>query len=212
MDGQGERIRSLDALRRRVPSIVQRINADPALALRAAANPLLALEELGYKLDDAVQREAALRIRFDQATIDKLHTLAALIHELAGETFDVDSPTQLRRVLFDKLKLPPLPPAPQRVKAASGALSTRTVERIAQVPTDPISVPIKPVGGVRPPDPLEALRGTHPIIEPLLEYRAIQGSEPALASRELYDKIKRGDANAPNLRIRATLKRGPTPE
>jgi hypothetical protein len=212
MDGQGERIRSLDALRRRVPSIVQRINADPALALRAAANPLLALEELGYQIDPAVQREAALRIRFDQPTIDKLNTLAALVHELAGESFDIDSPTALGRVLFDKLKLPPLPPSPQRVTVAEGNLSARTAERIARAPGDPIAIPFKPVGGVRPPDPLEALRGAHPIIEPLLEYRAIQGSEPALASRELYDKIRRGEANAPDLRIRATLKRGPTSE
>ena len=59
---------------------------------------------------------------------------------------------------------------------------------------------------------LEALRGKHPVIAPLLEYRAIQASVPPLASRDLYDRIARGDIKGPTIRVRARLKRGPTPE
>lgn len=212
MDAQGERIRSMDALRRRVPSIVQRINADEALAMRAAANPLLALEELGYELDDDLKREVALRVRFDQRTIETLHGLSSRIHELAGESFEIDSPAQLGAVLFKRLELPALPPAPQRVVVVEGTIAARSIDQRARTAADPLEIPRKVPGGVRPPDPLEALRGAHPVVGPLLEYRRLQGSVPALASRELYERIKRGEVNAPRLRLRAVLRRGVTPQ
>jgi len=202
----------MDALRRRVPSIVQRINADEALAMRAAANPLLALEELGYELEEDLKREVALRIRFDQRTIETMQGLSARIHELAGEPFEIDSPAHLGAVLFERLKLPALPPAPQRVVVAEGTIAARSVGQRTRTPADALETPRKVPGGVRPPDPLEALRGKHPVVEPLLEYRRLQGSVPALASRELYEKIKRGEVSAPKLRLRAVLRRGMTPE
>ncbi|MDQ6827361.1 MAG: hypothetical protein M3081_00670 [Gemmatimonadota bacterium] len=212
-DDAGEHLTTFAALQRRVPSIVKRVNADQGLALRAAANPLLALAEMGYTMTPELEREVALRVRFDQPTIAKLDALTTRIHTLAGKTFDVDSPTQLSRVLFEHLKLPPLPAAAQRVVVAEGTLAAQSVSRPTEsVRLNPIDIPYRPVGGVAPPDALEALKGKHPVIAPLLEYRAIQASVPPLAPRELYDRIARGDVNMPKFKLRATLRRGPTPE
>jgi hypothetical protein len=209
----GEHLTTFAALQRRVPSIVKRVNADPALAIRAAANPLLALAELGYTMTPELEREVALRVRFDKSTIARLDALRTRTQELAGRQFDVDSPAQLSTVLFEHLQLPPLPPAAQRVVVAEGMLAAQTASRVARrVPSNPLEIPYGPVSGVAPPDPLEALAGKHPIIAPLLEYRAIQASVPPLASRELYDRIARAEVSMPTFRLRATLRRGPTPE
>jgi hypothetical protein len=212
-DDGGEHLTTFAALQRRVPSIVKRVNADPALALRAAANPLLALGEMGYTMTPELEREVALRVRFDQPTIAKLDALSTRIQELAGKKFDVDSRTQLSSVLFEHLKLPRLPPPAQRVVVAEGTLAAQTVSRpMESVLSHPIDIPYRPVGGVAPPDALEALKGKHPIIAPLLEYRAIQASVPPFAPRELYDRIARGEVKMPTFRLRARLRRGPTPE
>ncbi len=206
-----ERLDSVDAVRRRVPGIVKQVNADPQLALRAAANPLLALQELGYEIPDDVQGELALLIRFDKQKIATLQKLASRIHELAGTPFDIDSTAQLRDVLFDRLKLQPLPATAQRLVVAPGRLAARSSQRAPSPAPDPIAVPYAPPGSVRRPDPLEGLRTSHPIIEPLLEYRAIQASAAPLASRDVYDRLKGGEAATPDIRIRAVLRRGHTP-
>ncbi len=67
------------------------------------------------------------------------------IHKEAGEEFNVNSPKQLGEILFGKLAL-----GGKKVKkTATGAISTRAGE-------------------------LEKLRGAHPIIEHLLDYREVQ--------------------------------------
>jgi len=213
-----ETITSLEALRKRVPVIVNRLNADPALALRAAANPLLVLEELGYHLSDALKAEAALRIRFDDATRKRLQVLTAEIHSLAGEVFVIDSPDELGHVLYGRLQLPPLPlakyPAIPSSESATAVPAQRAVAResATAAPPDPLAIPYRRPGGIRPPDPLEALAEAHAIIAPLLEYRAIQAGEPPLAGPALYAAIKDAQTGTIKLRIKAVLKRGPKPE
>jgi hypothetical protein len=181
-----ETITTIEALRRRVPSIVKAINADPSLALRAGANPLLALEELGYSLTPELAADVALRVRFDEPTRKRLAELTVEIHRLAGEPFDIDSPKALGRILIECLKLPAKP--------------------------DMLPTPIKRPAGKPVTDPLAALAGMHPIIAPLLEYRALQGGEPALAPADLYRKLQAGGGTGGvTLRVRAVLRNGPTP-
>ena len=194
---------SLDALRRRVPSIVKQINEEPALALRALANPLLALAEMGYQLTDRLAREVELRLRFTPDIIERLNQLSTQIAELSEGPLDPDDLTDLRRALFERLKLPPLPPRPQPIVVAQSEVArTRSA-----TPHDELAFHWIPPGGLRHPDPLTALRGAHPIVEPLLEYRAIQASQPRLATREVFDRLTRGDAKLPKIRVRARLKR-----
>jgi hypothetical protein len=116
--GPGERLDSIDSLRRRVPTIVKRLNDDPALALRAAANPLLVLQEMGIALTERLAAEVELRLRFRPEQVERLQQLRAEIQKHAGEAFDLDDPAQVRRVLFDHLKPSPLPPPAQPVVIA----------------------------------------------------------------------------------------------
>ncbi len=75
----------------------------------------------------------------------RIGQLTKQIHKLAGEEFNIASPLQLRGILFEKLQIPT-----QNLKKnkKSGGLSTAAGE-------------------------LEKLRGLHPIIEPIFEYREL---------------------------------------
>ena len=75
----------------------------------------------------------------------RISQLTKQIHKLAGEEFNIASPLQLRGILFEKLQIPT-----QNLKKnkKSGGLSTAAGE-------------------------LEKLRGLHPIIEPIFEYREL---------------------------------------
>jgi len=204
MAAKDQTIDSLRDLQRLVPAIVKEINADERLVLRAAANPLLALEELGYRLTPEVRIEAERRIRFSPQTVERLTQLAEAIYSYADERFDIESPTEIERVLFEKLKLPRIetkePPKAQR-------------KRPTQQPEPTLALQPSPSYLRRPfGDPLERMRGAHPIMEPLLEYRRLEASEPRLAPRELYERIKSGAVALPVTNLRARLKRGPTSE
>jgi hypothetical protein len=213
MEARARKIRSFQELRRRVPEILQRVNADPALALRAAANPLLALEEMGYDLTREVRAQVERHVRFSRADRERLDALSREIARVSPEPFDPDEPEELERILFQRLKLPPLP---QRVRIPAGP--AKTTSRKAPTPVaarlHPLAPPVVPPGAPKAADPLEALRGAHAVVPPLLEYRRIQSSQPPLAPREVYERLRRHDGTRvpePRRRIHARLKSAATP-
>src|SRR5690606_18667036 len=63
---------------------------------------LVAIERAGVRVDTSVL--AALSTRMD----DELAARSARIFEMAGESFNINSPKQLSEILFDKLGLPAL--------------------------------------------------------------------------------------------------------
>lgn len=75
----------------------------------------------------------------------ELQQIEKRIYKTAGHEFNVSSPKQLGEVLFDELKLIP----EKQKKTAGGARSTRESE-------------------------LEKIRGTHPIVDDILEYRELK--------------------------------------
>jgi hypothetical protein len=199
--GDGRPIESIRELRRLVPSIVERINADQALALRAAANPLLALDELGYRLAPSVRLEAERMVRFGKADREQLAVLEKEVFRLAGHVFELDDPKALADVLFIELQLS----QPQK-SAAEVRLHVW-----ASAPTAPDKRPrTAPVRRVFD-DPYAELAGKHPIVGPLLAYRQLDASQPPLAPRALYERIRRGEVRPPVVRLRARLKGEPSP-
>lgn len=155
MAAKDRTIDSLRDLQRLVPAIVKEINADERLALRAAANPLLALEELGYRLTPEVRTEAERRIRFAPQTIERLSQLSEAIYSYADERFDIESPAEIERILFEKLKLP-------RLDAKEQAPPKAPRKRPVQQPEPTLALQPSPSYLRRPfADPLERLRGAH---------------------------------------------------
>ncbi len=92
-------------------------------------------------------------VLLDTAWLKKLSSEAATeisrlekkIHKLAGQEFNISSPIQLREILFDKLNIPTVE---LKKRGKSGELSTAATE-------------------------LEKLRGLHPIIDLIFDYREL---------------------------------------
>lgn len=102
--------------------------------------PVLAkMERAGFPVDVRYLR------RLSKDFEVKLQGLAAKIYGYAGDKFNINSPTQLKAVLFEKLQLSV---AGLKKTEKSRTLSTAAAE-------------------------LEKLRGSHPIIEAVLDYREL---------------------------------------
>ncbi|MEE2645576.1 MAG: DNA polymerase I [Myxococcota bacterium] len=99
------------------------------------AHVLSRMERLGVRVDGAQLKRQSISL------LGLQETLKEEIHQLAGRSFNVDSPKQLAPILFEQLELPVIK------KSKTGPSTDQSV--------------------------LEALRGKHPIIEKLIEYRQL---------------------------------------
>ncbi len=95
------------AIRELAPLLRERVEADGLLALLEdvelpLAGVLARMERAGVRVDEAFLGE--LSIEYEK----ELGRIQGEIHALAGEEFLVSSPKQLQRILFEKLKLPPV--------------------------------------------------------------------------------------------------------
>jgi hypothetical protein len=165
-----KKLSSWQSAQQQIGAILASLNKNQDLMLAAAANPLLALRELGYEIDEEIEQEFEDRIRFGRHNGPKVGALREQIIKGAGRRFDIDSAEALAEVLTAVSK------------NHKGGAHTFTSAQIA-----PLAFSLDPN---RPADPLEKLRGAHPIIEPLLEYRRIQASIPRFATKEFYDEIR----------------------
>lgn len=97
------------------------------------------LNGVGVSLDVAYLKSLSEKMHAELATLE------ANIYDLAGGTFNINSPKQMGEVLFDRLALKPK----QQKKTATGQRSTRESE-------------------------LEKMKDDHPIIAVVLRYRELQ--------------------------------------
>jgi DNA polymerase I len=106
--------------------------------------PILGKMELsGIKVDQDSLRSLSKK------TKEKLKTLEAEIYKIAGEEFNIASPSQLQTIIFDKLKIHQKMKDPKDLKKLkNGGFSTAASE-------------------------LEKLRGTHPVVKKIFEFREL---------------------------------------
>jgi hypothetical protein len=175
-EGEPKAINSVEELQALGPALLKRVNSDQALAVAAAANPLLALTELGYELAPAVRQDLEERARFSKRQIAQRRKLQGELRRAAGRDVDVADPADLRRLLAEDLMVD------------------------ADLPRD-LSLPIRPSAD----DPLERLRSAHPAIDPILMLRALEAGAPRFASAERYRALRTGSIKLPALRLTARL-------
>ena len=181
-----KKITSFKAFHKLVPEIIEQLAKDDALATRAAVNPLLAFEELGYNLASDVQKKVELILLFPPKTRKHLQKLEKDIHDIAGKEFDINDEKEIGKVLFHELKL------------------TRPQRTLAVITEDIIRQGSELVKGKRSQwsDPLEDQERAHPIIPPLLAYRKLIAERPGFAPRKLYEQLKTGQHKLPVSKIR----------
>lgn len=177
-----EAISSWEDLQREASAILERLNADATLGLAAAANPLLALEELGYEIEASARPDIEARLRFGPRVAPRALELVDRMREEVGRPVDPDDGEDVRRAIAE---------------LGVTSLDAGTRQRSSR--------------GARPKehqDDLAPLRGAHPFIDTLLEYRKLAASAPRLAPREAFDAIRSGERTLPITRITGRLKRG----
>ena len=165
-------ITDIAQLQKQVAALLERINSDPQLALAAAVNPLLALEELGFRLAPAVRREIDRRSRYTRRQVVRLDALRAqfvqIIPNFPIEDVDVLDAAQVRRLLRENLDVPD-----------------------QRIPRD-LAMPPRPA-----PDPLAPLADAHPALEALLGLRDVERSALRFAAPERYREIRSGKLALP---------------
>ena len=140
-----------------------------------AADPLLALEEIGYEVPPELQQEFEDRIRFGTEGSGRLKTLRDAVFKHAGGAFDLNSPDELTATLRRLLS--------KADRHADVKLNSADAEPLLPAILQP-----------RKNDPLEKFRHSHPIMEPLLQYRGIEASTPRFATPDVYTPNPSGAA------------------
>jgi hypothetical protein len=201
------RLSSVDEAQKAMPRLIAALNDDPGLARAALANPLFAIEELGYTIDEDVRTTFERRIRFTSDEAARLQTLAEEISKAAGCDVDVDDPYELARVLFEVLDLPRPDSSGEHHNDEGRDLQTR--DRAA-LPTEPLDPRLPWVETTRS-DPLEQLAGVHPVMKPLLEYRQLDATQPRLASPDAYRRARDETTSVSNVSFRRHTETDPSP-
>ena len=83
---------------------------------------LAAIERAGVRIDGSALAAQSLHVDRELASLNDR------IFELAGEAFNIGSPQQLSRILFDKLQLPALK---RNVKTKTASTAVEVLEELA---------------------------------------------------------------------------------
>lgn len=195
------RLSSVRGLQRIMPRVLRALGKDPQLSLAAAANPLLALEALGYSLTDRASRQIERHARFGPAGAARLVELESSIFEIAGRRFDLRDPEAVRREIEPLLLEAPAPKG-KRKKAPYKKSEARKALAILERPLPPVRSTAEPE-----PDPLEPLGRLHPVLPPLVEHRKLERSQPRFSSREVFERVRQGELNLPVTKLRFRLQK-----
>lgn len=193
-----------------MPTLIDAINADPKLALRAGANPILAAEEAGVRLTERLAREVELRVRFAPDEVVQLERLAGEVRRIARRPgLDLQSAADVGATLR-RLGVP-LPEAaddgPGRGRPRAKA---STASRRRKTAVDQAAVAHGETGAALLAQ-LETLADSHRVMPPLLAYLRLEATRPRLASREAYDRLRAGEGHLPDIELRYRLQRGAGP-
>jgi hypothetical protein len=193
-EAKGQTIGSFEELQHLAPFLIEVANSDNKIALLALANPIIAIEDLGYEFTEEFRSEFERFLRFPVETVKQLEALKEQIHTIAGRSFDIDSPVELEHMLFVDLRLP------RTNRTLQMEIHPSRLPTI--IPDLPTALPPQMSWLPKLKDPLEELQDAHPIMKPLLTYRQLQASRLRLATPEVYEKIKSGKVKLPLTRVK----------
>lgn len=179
-----KKITSWEDLQKNIKRIVVALEKDDNFKIAAASNPFYALEELGFEIQADLKSTFEDKLRFNPKETDRLAKLRDTIFKYAGKTFDIRNKQELNSVLFDDLHL---------------------------VAFDEKGCPLNqniPVLNKNKEDPLSEYKGLHPVVAPLLEFRAIDSSVPGFCDKEEYLSIRNG-THIVNSRVQLSIRLKP---
>lgn len=178
-----------------MPRLLEKYGSDTDLAYIALANPLAALEKLGYTITDEAKTELETYARFGRQDMERYNELKAKIFSLTGSTFNLQDDNETAAV-FEKLM-------DKNAKASAPAAKKEST-----------SVKIKDLILSAPQfvkdkwtDKLEDAKDIHPAIPALLEFRKIENSVPRFADAATLEIIQQKKQSTPLTKIAFRLSR-----
>ena len=185
------KISSLKELQQQMPRILEQHGKDPSLTLLAFANPLLALEKIGYSFTPDAKEEITAHVRFGKTGAATMQSLKEQIFAATGKPFDLRDAAALQQNLSAVLSREDVnTDKPKARAAASGPQKLALPQAEIDVILASVKKPVKIEGG-KVNDPLEAYRSKHAVIAPLLEYRKLEATHPQLAEKSVAEALVR---------------------
>jgi hypothetical protein len=175
-----KKIESIDQLRADLPKIFDRFNSNPELAIAAAVNPLLFLDEIGYSLGADVSTEIEELSRFSKEQIARRRKALARIDKIAKVRADLSSAEAIVR-LFAKLGMDDIRPDLGAERGRTSGVLDFSEAFLAEN------------------------RARHPLFGALLDFRKIEADSRQFASEAIYRKVRSGKLPVPGLRLKARL-------
>ena len=173
-----------------VPTIIKQVIADQELAKRALVNPCLAFEELGYNISLEIQYEIEKYLRFSKQERKQIEDLEKEITKIAGKKINPGSLEELLPVLH-------------KLKVSSSIINRLLKEkRIDSIEMSKLIIKNQKPGWR---DPLKEAMKSIPELKGIIEYRKIINSKPPLGSKEMYEKLKKGETKLPISDIQITF-------
>jgi hypothetical protein len=176
------KISNLKEIQLQVPEILKEYADNQELALIALANPLMALEKIGYSFTPEAREEIEDRIRFGKQGAEKISQLKQSVFETSGIKFNLKSTAEMKTNV--KAILLKRPASGNEDKSTSETINSTRIESILKLLDQPVNRKSSDET-----DPLTAFINDHPVIEKLIEFRKMEASQPRLADEKALDQI-----------------------
>jgi len=166
-------IESEKDLKKHAVSILRRINEDERGGLMFLLNPVFALEEAGFDLNEEMRGHILHGLRFGAKSKARIRELDEAVRDVAGRPVDALSDEQVARLLFVELKIPLPGPAADK---GTGTRKAKSPE-----PPPPVSEEL-----------LDAVKDRHRVVPLLIELRRQLKGGWRFVDRETYEKVRAG--------------------
>jgi len=166
-------IESEKDLKKHAVSILRRINEDERGGLMFLLNPVFALEEAGFDLNEEMRGHILHGLRFGAKAKARIRELDEAVRDVAGRPVDALSDEQVSRLLFVELKIPLPGPAADK---GTGTRKAKSPE-----PPPPVSEEL-----------LDAVKDRHRVVPLLIELRRQLKCGWRFVDRETYEKVRAG--------------------
>lgn len=223
-------IASHEAFRKLFPKLLAMQEEHPKLAVAALANPILALEELGYSFSPEIRAHMERLARFGEEKTTEIEEIEGRLTKSFGKTVSIeDGPAlatslvaKLPQKLLDETAEEPEPAAAPKLstkrvaREADSAIAAQTVAlastvKLSDLITKQLAAPVQRnfLSLTQPPDALAKFKGREPLLDDVIRLREIEGSRARLAEPETFQKILSGEVKTPlsNVRFRPTKAR-----
>lgn len=186
-------ISSLRELQRLMPRLLKETAGNDRLLLAAAANPILALAQLGYEVAPEAAREIELRARFGEEEGAAYDALEKEIRALAGDAFNPEDRRVAQQVLERLL------PRQESGKGKGKKQQEPTMNggRRKQILEAAKPLAARRVGETAVKDPLTPFAESHPVIPLLLRWREMERRAPRFAPADLFQRILDEEVDLP---------------